>query len=72
VAAVPVGSQARSVPVVWDAGDERLLAQLAGRAAAKGLSHAGFGSVCIVLDVVLFLPVTEVAGAALAFEAQGR
>jgi hypothetical protein len=31
------------VPVVWDAGDEQLLAQLAGRAAAKGLSLAGEG-----------------------------
>src|SRR5450631_2964354 len=30
-------------PVVWDAGDEQLLAQLAGRAAAKGLSLAGEG-----------------------------
>lgn len=30
-------------PVVWDAADEQLLAQLAGRAAAKGLSLAGEG-----------------------------
>src|SRR5450631_1966083 len=30
-------------PVVWDAGDEQLLTQLAGRAAAKGLSLAGEG-----------------------------
>jgi hypothetical protein len=30
-------------PMVWDAGDEQLLAQLAGRAAAKGLSLAGEG-----------------------------
>ena len=44
VAAVPAGSEATSVPpVVWDAGDEQLLAQLAGRAAAKGLSLAGEG-----------------------------
>jgi putative transposase len=43
VPAVPVGSEAGSVPVVWDAGDEQLLAQLAGRAAAKGLSLAGEG-----------------------------
>jgi putative transposase len=44
VPAVPAGSEATSVPpVVWDAGDEQLLAQLAGRAAAKGLSLAGEG-----------------------------
>jgi hypothetical protein len=30
-------------PVVWDAGDEQLLAQLAGRAASKGLSLAAEG-----------------------------
>jgi putative transposase len=34
---------AAGAPVVWDAGDEQLLAQLAGRAASKGLSLAGEG-----------------------------
>ena len=40
---VGVESGTDGVPVVWDAGDEQLLAQLAGRAAAKGLSLAGEG-----------------------------
>jgi hypothetical protein len=39
---VAVGEEPE-VPVVWDAGDEQLLAQRAGRAAAKGLSLAGEG-----------------------------
>jgi putative transposase len=40
---VPVEAEALAASVVWDAGDEQLLAQLAGRAAAKGLSLAGEG-----------------------------
>jgi transposase-like protein len=35
--------EAAGGPVVWDAADEQLLAQLAGRAASKGLSLAGEG-----------------------------
>src|SRR5664279_4706016 len=38
-----VGAVVDVAPLVWDAGDQQLLAQLAGRAAAKGLSLAGEG-----------------------------
>jgi putative transposase len=54
VPAVPAGSEATSVPpVVWDAGDEQLLAQLAGRAAEKGLSLPGGGSLRQMTKLVL-------------------
>ena len=40
---VGVDPESDATPVVWDAADEQLLAQLAGRAATKGLSLAGEG-----------------------------
>jgi putative transposase len=43
VEAVGVESEPDGAPAVWDARDEQLLARLAGRAAAKGLSLAGEG-----------------------------
>jgi hypothetical protein len=41
--ALSVQFEAAAPPLVWDTGDEQLLAQLAGRAASKGLSLAGEG-----------------------------